>query len=132
MNDYIQIAKDFISNTGCNIDIKFNGLGLNRDWGDKTLRNTYSVTIVTPRGEMTIKYWDSVYNTKHDIKPSEYDILSCLQKNDCGTFEAFCYAFGYDTDSMRAFRIYQRCVEEYNDLCRIFTEEQMEKLRKID
>ena len=63
--------------------------------------------------------------------PNEYDVLACLEKYDPGTFEDFCSEFGYDEDSRTAEKIYIAVINEYKNLTRIFTEEQMEELREI-
>lgn len=69
---------------------------------------------------------------KAAAKPTEYDILVCLNKHDPGNFEEFCCEFGYDEDSKTADRIYIAVIKEYKQLERIFTTEQMEELREIN
>ena len=64
--------------------------------------------------------------------PSVYDVLACLTKYDPGTFEDFCYEFGYDEDSRTAERIYFAVQKEYTQLTRLFTSEQMEELAEIN
>ena len=74
-----------------------------------------------------------------DIKkkavPTPYDILACLQKYEVGTMNDFFHEFGYEihsADDIFCFlNTYNAVVKEYRDLCRIFTEEQMEMLREI-
>ena len=68
---------------------------------------------------------------KADAQPTAYDILTCLTKYDPGTFENFCWEFGYDEDSRTAERIYFAVQKEYAQLTRIFTAEQMEELQEI-
>ena len=53
-------------------------------------------------------------------EPTMYDILTCLQKYDVGTFEDFCGDFGYDTDSRRAEKIYTAVCKEYEAVDRLF------------
>ena len=135
MNEYIKQAQDFLKSCNATMQISYTGMELNSNWRDKELRNTYFATITTPRGTMKVKFWDSIYNTERGIKPTEYDILACLEKYDVGTFEDFTNEFGYDIsepDDLRcAKRIYKAVTHEYNDLCRCFTEEQLESLREI-
>lgn len=64
--------------------------------------------------------------------PSAYDVLACLTKYDPGTFEDFCYEFGYDEDSRTAERIYFAVQKEYTQVSRLFTSEQMEELAEIN
>lgn len=64
--------------------------------------------------------------------PKEYDILACLQKYDVGTFEDFCSAFGYDTDSKKAKKTYKAVLNEYKEVSRLFTDEEIEMLQEIN
>ena len=68
---------------------------------------------------------------KLDVEVTPYDVLSCLQKCDVGTFEDFCSEFGYD-DSITTHNMYIAVIKEYKQLERIFTPEQMEWLREIN
>ena len=75
-----------------------------------------------------IKELDAI---KAEAKPTEYDILACVEKYGYDSFSDFCAEFGYSTDSISARETFLACGEEYAGLRRIFTEEQMEKLREI-
>lgn len=68
---------------------------------------------------------------KAAASPLSYNVLACLTKYEPGTFSNFCSDFGYDEDSRTAERIYFAVQKEYNNLCRIFTAEQMEELADI-
>ena len=132
MNEYVKQAKDFLKS--CNATMKITQIGYeaNKNWNENVYRNTYRATIKTPLGTMRVKFWDSVYNTKRGIEPTEYDILACLEKYDVGTFEDFVDEFGYESDNLRcAKRIYKAVTREYNDICRCFTPEQIEAMREI-
>ena len=63
---------------------------------------------------------------KANAVPTEYSILACLQKYEIGTMNDFFHEFGYEIHNAD-----NAVVKEYQDLCRIFTAEQMEKLREI-
>ncbi|MFR2774842.1 MAG: hypothetical protein ACLTBR_03315 [Anaerostipes sp.] len=69
---------------------------------------------------------------KATAKPTAYDVLACLIKDDPGAFEDFCSTFGYDEDSKTADRVYIEVVREYKQLERIFTAEQMKELQEIN
>nr|DAG32624.1 MAG TPA: hypothetical protein [Caudoviricetes sp.] len=69
---------------------------------------------------------------KANAIPTEYDILACVEKYSYDSFSDFCSEFGYSTDSISARKTFLACGEEYAGLCRIFTEEQMEKMREIN
>ena len=68
---------------------------------------------------------------KAKAKPTEYDVLACVEKYSYDSFSDFCAEFGYSTDSISARETFLACGEEYAGLRRIFTEEQMEKMREI-
>ena len=84
---------------------------------------------------MKFAFWDSIVNTYNKKVPSAYSILACLEKYDVGTIDDFVHEFGYEvrkwSDVKRIENIYNAVVKEYNDLCRIFTSEQMKLLREI-
>lgn len=69
---------------------------------------------------------------KENAKPTAYDVLACLTKHDCGSFDDFCAEYGYSNDSIRALKTYLACGDEYSNLRRIFTSEQIEELRSIE
>jgi hypothetical protein len=58
-------------------------------------------------------------------KPSLYNVLTCLQKYEVGTFEDFCSEFGYDTDSRRAKKTYKAVSKEYQSMCGLFSNEEL-------
>lgn len=72
---------------------------------------------------------------KKVAKPNAYSILACLEKYDVGSMDAFMYEYGYQIKSAQDIAnfitTYNAVVKEYNDLCRIFTPEQMVMLREI-
>lgn len=135
MSEYIKQAKDFLESCNAKMTITHWGKEINADWNEGYIRNTYRVTITTPKGTMRVKFWDSANNTQKGIEPTEYDIISCLQKYEVGSFEDFISEFGYETeepeDMRRAKRIYNAVVREYQSVCRCFTEEQIDEMSKI-
>jgi hypothetical protein len=82
----------------------------------------------------TVEYGGVTKNDKI-IKPKEpncYDVLACLTKYDPGTFENFCSEFGYDEDSKRAEKTYRAVKDEYQNLCALFTDEEMNLMSEIN
>ena len=64
--------------------------------------------------------------------PDEYDIITCLTKNDPGSFENFCSEFGCDTDSRSAEKTYKAVKAEWEKVLRVFGEgECLDDLREI-
>lgn len=135
MTEYQQQALDFLEKCNAKMTITYDCLRVNPLWNDNELRGLYRITLTTPKGRTSFNFWNSVYNTERHIAPKEYDILACLEKYDVGTFNDFVNEFGYEVDEykdkVRANKIYKAVVKEYENLCRIFTEEQMEMLREI-
>lgn len=135
MNNYEKQAKDFLANCGATMKITYLGEEVNKTWKDSASRNTYRATINTPMGTMAVKFWDSIYNTENNLKPTEYDILTCLQKYEVGSFEDFVSEFGYEIDEPQdrrnAKHIYNAVCKEYEKVCRCFTPEQIEAMQEI-
>ena len=145
MSKYVKQAKDFLESCNATMEIMYLGTEVNKDWDEKRERDTYMVNIRTPKGNMQVKFWDSINNTiknsdfrrinKLRIKPTAYDILSCLQKYDVGTIDDFVSEFGYEVnewaDVKRIQNIYNAVVKEYQDICRCFTPEQIETMQEI-
>lgn len=63
--------------------------------------------------------------------PTPYDVLSALTKNDVGGFDDFCVDFGYSDDSIKSKKIYDAVVNEYNELCKLYSDEELDLLREI-
>lgn len=153
MNEYIKQATEFLQKTYAKMKIEYVGLAVNKEWKEKQKRCLYEITLTSPRGSMIFDFWDSIRNTeirtmpfdaynvqankelaakKKAAVPSVYDVLACLQKCDPGTFENFCSDYGYDEDSRTALWVYLAVQNEYTQLARLFTPEQMEELAEIN
>lgn len=70
MNEYVKQAKDFLTSCNATMEIKYVGLE-KPNWDDKPHR-TYDCTIKTPRGEMTVHFYDSTVNTELWMPYKEY------------------------------------------------------------
>lgn len=95
-NDYVMQANEFSERNGIEIKITFKERNSNPMWGENYLRNCYSVYIrnTNSGAVMRVTFWDSIYNTTHNITPTCYDILACLTKYDPGDYEDFCSELG--------------------------------------
>lgn len=82
-----------------------------------------------------LKYQKELSAKQKEAVPTEYDILACLEKYEVGSMDDFMHEFGYEikcTKDMTNFiNTYNAVIKEYNNLCRIFTPEQMEMMREI-
>jgi hypothetical protein len=142
MSEYEMHAREFLSKCAAELEIYYAGTSVNNLWNEKQPRDMYSFVLKTQRGSMNGIFWDSIHNTKERLAnrkttktPSAYSILACLEKYDVGSMDDFMYEFGYEIKSVKDMTnfitTYNAVVKEYNDLCRIFTPEQMEMLREI-
>jgi hypothetical protein len=77
-------------------------------------------------GETFIKY-----SKGRPQLPQAYDVLTCLQKSDVGTFEDFCSEFGYDADSRKAEQVYNAVVKEWRKVRAFFTDAEIAELQDI-
>lgn len=69
--------------------------------------------------------------TREAIKPSAYDILTCMHVMTEDNFKDWCASFGYDDDSIKAERLYRACVEQDRRMMRLFTQDELEALNEI-
>lgn len=69
-------------------------------------------------------------------KPSEYDILSCLDLLYADSFDEFCDEFGYNELPLSghdaSMKMYLSCKEQDKGLRKLFTSEQLEQLQEIN
>ncbi len=129
--NYKKQALDFLEKTGTTLKIEFKRNGKHFD-DDKDNRDIYSVTLSRGPRKFTFDFGQSINNSgKNRVKPTAYDILTCLTKYDPGTFENFCSEFGYDTDSRKAEKTYKAVVNEYQNIAMLFTDEELEELQEI-
>ena len=63
--------------------------------------------------------------------PTEYDILSGLIHYEVGTLQDFCDNFGYDSDSIRASKTYEAVLNEWQNVCMLWSDSEIEKLQEI-
>ena len=140
-NKYFRQAADFCERTGCSISAEYSGQDVPQWDGEK--HNHFKIKFERGRRSFIVDFYDSVINTekyKPEANgffpmrgyPSAYDIIACLQKYDCGTFENFCAEYGYNEDSRKAEEIYNACKEEFSNLQRLFTDEEIEELQEIN
>ena len=127
-SEYDIQAETFLKET----NTKFKATYLDHNYyftDDKDTRDVYRITLSNNRGRISFKFGQSIAETGK--KPSAYSVLACLEKYEYIDFNDFCSNFGYDTDSRKAEKTYKAVKKEYEKLCKIFTEEEIEKLREI-
>lgn len=63
--------------------------------------------------------------------PTAYDVLTCLEKYGYEDFQDFCDSLGYDPDSRSALKTYKAVQKEYNNVCKIWSDEEITELQEI-
>ncbi len=104
---------------------------------DKESRNCYLVSVKNKKKETSFTYGDSIADTEAKLKPKKRDILELLtsdwyinKKNYPNYENDFAPEFGYDPDSIKGLRIYDKCMEFGEKLQHVFSEDDMIKLRE--
>ena len=72
-----------------------------------------------------------MYWKRKAVVPTEYVVLSCLTKIDPESFDYFCCEYGYDTDSRKAYAIYESVRDEWYEVKRLFYD-CLEELQEIN
>lgn len=100
------------------------------DWDKEHDHYRFPVTISKDGQSMRVMFTQSLAQGSNP--PDEYDIITCLAKDDPGSFENFCSDFGYDTDSRSAEKTYRAVKTEWKKVLRVFGEgECLDDLREI-
>lgn len=78
---------------------------------------------------------DQIIKNPDFKEPTAYDVLTSLQKYDVGSFEDFINEFGYNERTLDEYskvqKIYQDVVNEYLNVKRLFSEEEIEQMQEI-
>lgn len=105
---------------------------------DTVTGNEYTTDGSTLKGNLRItdmeRYKSALGWQLRNVKgtpPTAYDVLTCLEKYGHEDFEDFCGEFGYDTDSRRAKKIFKSVQKEYHNVCKLWSDEEIEQLREI-
>jgi len=126
--NYTEQANAFLTATGTTFKAVFFEHG--KHFSDDTQsRNIYKIRLKNTKGSYTFKFGQSIANS--GVIPTSYDVLACLTKSDPYTFEYFCSEFGYDSDSRKSEKTYKAVVKEWQNICRLFTESEIEQLQEI-
>lgn len=158
MNEYIKQANDFCNKYNTTIKVVYSHTG-SHFADDKEKRDIYNIEIQRVKNGKILAYdftyGDSMFNTeknqetikrvdgkrvksgkrKQVVTPSNYDILACLTKYDCGDFDDFFSDFGYEINSEKDYikvkQIYLNVKEEYKNVHRLFSDciEELEEIQ---
>ena len=97
---------------------------------DNEERDTYRIRIERGGKSIEFDYGASIKDTRENKKPTSYSILACIEKYDPGGFEDFCDSYGYDTDSRKAYSVYEFVCKQWKDVESIF-DDVLDELREI-
>jgi hypothetical protein len=128
--DHNAQAEAFLRNSGVKMSVSYFGYGPHFA-GDTDSRHRYRVTFSRNGKRMRVMFGQSI--AAGATEPSAYDVLSCLQKYDVGTFDDFCHEFGYSEDSRNSERIYKDILRECEGIARVFPQDDnsVEAFREI-
>jgi hypothetical protein len=134
--DYNAQAKKFLVDTNTSIYIDKAVPQTEPLWAKKGEKHgiDYSIRLKNSRHCYDFHFWDSIENAEKkpfSKKPTEYDVLSCLNPLQENDFDEFCNAFGYDNDSRQAEKIFNACVEQDRNLRKLWSIDELLLLREI-
>ena len=90
--DYQAQAAALLNEMGVKFSATYVGRGLHFH-DDKQSRCRFRCTFSRNNKQFSVMFGQSI--AAGDTAPTAYDLLTCLTKNDPGTFEDFCVEFGY-------------------------------------
>ena len=127
MNEYEKQANDFAKKYGVKIAV------LSKEYkkhfaDDDQKRWVFKLRLTRNKKQYTFEFGQSI--ACGETAPTMYDVLACLQKYEIGTFQDFCSDFGYNDDSIRAYKTYKAVLKEYNAVNRLFGDV-MDELQEI-
>lgn len=122
----------FISNK-IKVVFAFKGMALYFD-DDEEPRNCYLVTVSYNGKSAKFTYGDSIADTIAGNKPKKRDILEIITsdfyytKDNYPTYEDFAEEFGYGYDSIKGYKIYEKCLVQGEKLHNVFSVVDITKL----
>lgn len=133
-SEYQTRADDFLRRIGATVSVAYIDTEIVPDWDDNALHDTYLVMVERDGKKWRYEFHDSVYKTRQNkerihcgksrIKPSAYDVLSCVEKYDVGSIDNFMDEFGYEihkwADVKKIERIYAAVCDEVHHVQELF------------
>lgn len=115
--DYNKLGTDFATKVGLTMKIVSTRYG-KHSFDDKESRYIFKITLRRNKKSYTFDFGQSVA-CGSDV-PSIYDVLSCLQKTDVGSYQDFCSEFSYDVYNMRGTGFNRATLKTYKAVCKEF------------
>lgn len=132
MNTFTKQANDFLKATKTTFKAEF----IKNDYyfeGDNSTRDIYKCTFKRGNRQFSVEFGQSIANSDYgNTPPTAYDVLTCLEKYEYQNFEDFCSAYGYDSDSRSAEKIYKACAKEFTKVYKDGSEEGDFEWEEID
>ena len=130
--NYNEQAANFAAQYG--LKLKTEWLRYGKHFGsDKERRHIFRCKLRRGGKSYTFEFGQSIAESNKE--PTMYDVLSCIQKYDVGSFADFCAEFGYNDLEWTSKRTYNAVCREYNAMLRLFPEAEdsqvWEELREI-
>lgn len=129
MSEYQKEAYTFLNDTQTEFKAKYVKHDLYFP-DDKEPRDIYQITLKRGDKKYSFRFGQSIADSNGATPPTPYDVLASVQKYEVGTFEDFASEFGYDEDST-AKKIYKAVVKEYDNLKRLYSEAELDKMSEI-
>jgi len=120
-SDYELQAKYFLTKTGTTLNIHHLMHGKYFP-DDKEKRAIYQFVLKRGDEVYTSRFGQSIDGTKKGVMPTDYDILSCIEKYTYADFKDFCDNFGYDEDSRKAYKTYEAVKEQGEAVIKMFAD----------
>jgi hypothetical protein len=98
--------------------------------GKVRLSKKEATAYVQSHGDIVLNRGNSDKNKDYEIL-TPYTVLASLTKYEPGTFENFCWDYGYDNDSRKAEKMYEAVKEEYAKLCTLYSDKELEEMQAI-
>lgn len=134
MENYKKQALDFLEQTKTKLEIKKANYQTPPLWvtEDEDYGIKYDCQLKNARGVYVFEFWDSIKNKyEHKPKPNAYSVLSAISSQEPDRdYYNFCKYFGYPPNKM-AEQIHKAVLDQWENLNRIFTPEELEKLSEI-
>lgn len=132
--EYQERAYDFLRRIGATVRVAYIDTDIVPDWDDSAQHDAYLVMVERDGKKWRYEFHDSVYNTRNNkerihcgrsrVKPSAYDVLSCVEKYDVGSIDNFVDEFGYEihkwADVKKIERIYAAVCDEAHHVQELF------------
>lgn len=88
---------------------------------------------IEAKRSFTFYFWDSIANAEKGKKPTPYSVLTTVSAESYihEDFNDFCANFGYDIDSRKAYKMFERCQRFARRINLFFSVGELEELREI-